>query len=119
MLASPLAGTPSFDSKSATPDAQTSHPRPLNGNSAPREAFAVTQNHSPLDLNVFDAVAKAGVSGQLSDPNHEATGARELLRFANGSGPTAGACRAGVDLPLVFHPATTGARWSFTPIGVG
>lgn len=23
------------------------------------------------------------------------------------------------DLPLVFHPATTGARWSFTPIGAG
>jgi hypothetical protein len=23
------------------------------------------------------------------------------------------------DLPRVFHPATTGARWSFTPIGAG
>jgi hypothetical protein len=23
------------------------------------------------------------------------------------------------DLPWVFHPATTGARWSFTPIGAG
>ena len=23
------------------------------------------------------------------------------------------------DLPLVFHPAVTGARWSFTPIGAG
>ena len=23
------------------------------------------------------------------------------------------------DLPLVFHPATTGARWSFTPVGAG
>jgi hypothetical protein len=23
------------------------------------------------------------------------------------------------DLPLVFHPATTGARWLFTPIGAG
>jgi hypothetical protein len=26
---------------------------------------------------------------------------------------------ASADLPLVFHPATTGALWSFTPIGVG
>jgi hypothetical protein len=24
-----------------------------------------------------------------------------------------------VDLPLVFHPAATGARWSFTPVGAG
>ena len=24
-----------------------------------------------------------------------------------------------IDLPLVFHPATTGARWSFTPVGAG
>jgi hypothetical protein len=23
------------------------------------------------------------------------------------------------DLPLVFHPAATGARWSFTPFGAG
>jgi ferritin-like metal-binding protein YciE len=23
------------------------------------------------------------------------------------------------DLPLIFHPATTGARWSFTPVGAG
>jgi hypothetical protein len=23
------------------------------------------------------------------------------------------------DLPLIFHPATTGALWSFTPIGAG
>lgn len=23
------------------------------------------------------------------------------------------------DLPLVFHPATTGAQWSFTPVGAG
>jgi hypothetical protein len=23
------------------------------------------------------------------------------------------------DLPLVFHPAATGARWSFTPVGAG
>ena len=23
------------------------------------------------------------------------------------------------DLPLNFHPATTGVRWSFTPIGAG
>lgn len=23
------------------------------------------------------------------------------------------------DLPLVFHPARTGARWSFTPVGAG
>lgn len=98
MLASPLTGTSPFDSKSDTPDAQTSYPRRFNGNSAPRQAFATTQNHSSLDLNFFDAVAKAGVSGQLSDLNHEATSARELLRFANGSGPTAGACRAGAIL---------------------
>jgi hypothetical protein len=27
--------------------------------------------------------------------------------------------RALIDLPLVFHPAATGARWSFTPVGAG
>jgi hypothetical protein len=26
---------------------------------------------------------------------------------------------ASIDLPLIFHPATTGALWSFTPIGAG
>ena len=26
---------------------------------------------------------------------------------------------AGCDLPLIFHPAATGARWSFTPFGAG
>jgi|TARA_R110000850_G_C9912712_1_gene460739 TniQ protein len=39
--------------------------------------------------------------------------------LTGGTGETEGAVKVDLDLPLVFHPAATGAWFVFTPIGAG
>ena len=41
-----------------------------------------------------------------------------ILDEAHHAAPASGT-RYAIDLPLIFHPAATGARWSFTPFGAG